>query len=94
MVTITTNLENKMLIFDASLLEGAGGSFSKIITYPFHSINSLSLFDDRVVGQDNLGKSFDLTITPVANMYPISQVNGVVPTSIDHLYELILAAIF
>ena len=91
MVIITVNSNG--FIFDASALSGAGETFSKKIFYPFNSIASISMFNDRVVGTDLLGKNYEMTIIPTANMYPVSSVGGVAVTTIEELYNELLSLI-
>lgn len=80
-------------LFDVTMIPGNGGEFASKVYYPFNSISSIMLYDDRVVGIDFLGRNFDLTITPKANCYPVSSVGGVPVTTLVELYDAMIALI-
>jgi hypothetical protein len=93
MIKITTLSTG--ILFDNSLLPGAGTKFAKKYFRPknFPNINFVSLFDTYVIGSSAMGEDFILTLDGSNNSYPISEINTENVNNLDDLFTKFINAL-
>lgn len=81
------------VLFDMSEITESGASFPKKNFLPLTSIADIKLYDTKVVGYDISGDNWDMDILGNNASFPISEVGGVTPTSIDDLYDKLITLV-
>lgn len=81
------------ILFDMSALPGNGIDFPKKNFLPLTSIADIKLYNDKVVGYDIGGDNWDMDIVGNNASFPILEVGGVTPISVDDLYDKLITMV-
>jgi hypothetical protein len=86
MVKLTTRANG--ILFDTTLLPGNGTSFAKYMFRPskYPSIETVALWDDKIVGSSSNGTDFNITLNGANQSYPINNINNTTYTNLTDLY--------
>lgn len=77
--------------FDTTELSGSGVDIAKKFFIPISKIESISLFTDKVIGKDSLGTDWNMNLDGSEGSYPIATIEGIAVSTIDDIYEKLIA---
>ena len=80
------------IMFDASSLPGAGDKFAskKFVPSNFSNVDTVMLYNDRVVANSAYGESYSLNLNGSEGAYPVSTIDGTPVNTLEELFNLFI----